>query len=114
MKELENIKLLKDFHVHFYLIQINIKYHQSHNIYIYFENYLKQVLLLMKAVFHILFEMFLIEFHSILDIESVFLHFSLLTFFFLLLRILNYIYIDFYIEFDSFFILFSVLLFYQL
>ena len=103
MKELENIKLLIDFRVHFYLIQTNTKYHQLHNKYIYFENYLKPVLLLMIAVFHILFERFLIEPQLILDIELVSLHFGLLTFVFLLLRILNYIYIDFYIEFDSFF-----------
>ena len=41
MKEQVNIKLLKDYYVQFDLIQINIKYHQLHNKYIYFENYLK-------------------------------------------------------------------------
>jgi hypothetical protein len=41
MKEQENIKLLKDYPVQLEKILINIKYHQLHNKYIYFENYLK-------------------------------------------------------------------------
>ena len=41
MKEQVSIKLLRDYSVPFYLIQINIKCHQWHNKYIYFENCLK-------------------------------------------------------------------------
>jgi len=54
MKEQENTELLKDYLVHLGWIEMNIKYRQLHNKYIFFENYLKQVWQLKRVFFHIL------------------------------------------------------------
>jgi hypothetical protein len=48
MKELVNIKFLKDYLVQLDLILINIKYHQLHNKDIYFRKLFKMQILLMR------------------------------------------------------------------